>query len=387
MPVSASLGEKFLLPDSLLNEELSFLLKPVLLRGKVATLFSPAGTGKSTFIYNISYELLKKNICEKVVCYFSDADATNDEFKRLVSEYFDRSDVEKSRFIPIFPDGSEFFKAFRKDVENGTLKKDSVELVIIDSLEQFAELCGIDFHRSVGRLYALFRKMTIQGITVLILHHTNKGGQEFSGRSVIINQSDVVYRLRRAGRFKWYLDSLKHRGGKLLNGRLDYYVELEDGKIVFYDDILDDKYGYVVHLIKEVLRDKGICKQYEVIKEVKVRAENEVGVRKIREALAKYEGIFWWGRRGDKNALEYELIVQVKVEEKDQDRDKILSEIEEMIKKKILFADDMPPLLYNGKEYKVFTDIAKDIPTSVLKEYLQRIKGEFAGVEEVAEDF
>jgi hypothetical protein len=232
----------------------------------------------------------------------------------------------------------------------------------------------------------------MQGVSILILHHTNKSGVEFSGRSVILNQSDVVYRLRRAGKFKWFGDALKHRGAKELNGKIDFYAELTEEGIEFSTDMVDDRYGYVVHLIKQVLAEKGRLRQYELVREVKKEAKKEdekaeIGINKIREALAKYDGVYWHAERGEKNALEYELIVQVKVEEKDQDRDKILLEIEEMIKKKILFADDMPSLLYNGKEYKVFTDIAKDVPTSVLKEYLQRIKGEFAGVEEVAEDF
>ena len=77
-------------------------------------------------------------------------------------------------------------------------------------------------------------------------------------------------------------------------------------------------------MIKKVLAEKGRLRQYEVIKEVKKEAKKEdekaeIGTNKIREALAKYDGVYWVAERGERNALEYELIVQVKVEEKDQD--------------------------------------------------------------------
>jgi hypothetical protein len=391
MGVCSVLNERYIFPDELLRDELSFLLSPILLKNKIATIFSPASVGKSTFTYQVVRFLLKCQVVNKVLCIFSDADTTNAEFQALVREYFDRNDLSKSRFIPVLPD-QKFWKDFRKSVEDGSLVAEGIDFIIVDSLEQFFELAGLDFHRSVGVFFGILRRLAMQGVSILILHHTNKSGVEFSGRSVILNQSDVVYRLRRAGKFKWFGDALKHRGAKELNGKIDFYAELTEEGIEFSTDMVDDRYGYVVHLIKQVLAEKGRLRQYELVREVKKEAKKEdekaeIGINKIREALAKYDGVYWHAERGEKNALEYELIVQVKVEEKDQDRDKILLEIEEMIKKKILFADDMPSLLYNGKEYKVFTDIAKDVPTSVLKEYLQRIKGEFAGVEEVAEDF
>ncbi len=383
------LSEKYIIPDELLRDSLSFLLSPILLRGKVTTLFSPAGVGKSTFTYQIVRFLLKCQVVNRVLCIFSDADTTNAEFQALVREYFDREDISKSRFIPVLPD-SRFWRDFKKSVENGSLRDERIDLVIVDSLEQFFDLVGLDFHRSIGVFFGVLRRLAIQGVSILLLHHTNKSGVEISGRSTIVNQSDVVYRLRKAGKFKWFGDAIKHRGAKNLDGKIDFYAELTGDGIEFSTDLVDDCYGYAVHLIKQVLAEKGRLRQYELIEAVRKKAkedDTEVGKHKIREALAKYDGVYWVAERGERNALEYELIVQVKVEEKDQDRDKILSEIEEMIRQKILFADDMPPLLHNGKEYKVFTDIAKYVPTSVLKEYLKRIKEEFAGVEEVAEDF
>jgi len=317
------LSEEYLFPDALLSDELSFLFSPLLLRGKITTLFAPAGIGKSTFVYKVVQELLERQVVRRVLCIFSDADTTNDEFRVLVDKYYRTGDIADSRFIPVMPNPS-FWRDFKKDSEAGSLKEQEIDLIIVDSLEQFFDLIGLDFHRSVGVLLGLFRRLAIQGISILLLHHTNKAG-EFSGRSILINQSDVVYRLKRVGRFKWSASSYKHRGAKLLDGKIDFYAELTSEGVSISTDFVDDRLSYIVHLIIEILSEKGRLKQYEIVREVKARAKREngndfeIGTNKIREALAKYDGIYWRAERVAFNALEYELLevnVQVRFREK-----------------------------------------------------------------------
>jgi len=359
------------------------------LKNKITTIFSPASVGKSTFIYQLILSLLETQAVNKVLCFFSDADTTNAEFQALVRKYFDRENLSESRFIPILPTYS-LWRDFKKSIEDGSLVAEGVDLLIIDSLEQFFDLVGLDFHRNVGGFFGYLRRLAMQGVSIIILHHTNKTGVEISGRSVILNQSDVVYRLRRAGKFKWFGDALKHRGARELNGKVDFYAELSGEGIEFSTDMVDDRYGYVVHLIRKVLSEKGKLRQYELVREVKKQAEksgSEVGINKIRETLAKYDGVYWRAERGERNSLEYELIVQVKVDDDKQERDRILCEIEKMITEGFIYADDMPPLYWNSRMYTIYTEIAKDVPTSVLREYLQKIKDDNAILDEISKDF
>jgi len=101
MSVCGILDEKYIFPEELLREELSFLLSPVLLNSKICTIFSPAGTGKSTFTYKIVQKLLESQGARRVLCVFPDADTTNAEFQTLVTKYFSRKDISGSRFIPV----------------------------------------------------------------------------------------------------------------------------------------------------------------------------------------------------------------------------------------------------------------------------------------------
>jgi hypothetical protein len=305
-----SLKKEYLFPQELLKDELSFILSPLLLRGKITTLYSPGGVGKSTFIYKIVKFLLDRGVVRKVLCFFADGDTTNDEFRALVERYYRPENLEESRFIPIFPSAT-WWRDFKKDVAEGAFKEGDIDLVVIDSLEQFFDLVGLDFFRNVGAFFSVLRRLAIQGVSVFVLHHTNKGG-ELAGRSTIINQSDVVYRLRKAGKFKWFGDAIKHRGAKLLGGKLDFYAELTNAGIEISSEVLDDRYGYVVQLVKQVLsgRDKPLV-QYELIKEVRKLAQeqnNEIGVNKIRQVLHKFDGIYWEAQRGERNALEYSLL-------------------------------------------------------------------------------
>jgi hypothetical protein len=381
---------KYLFPDELLRDQLTFLISPLLLRGKITTLFAPAGAGKSTFVYKIVQNSLKSQVLNKVLCIFSDADTTNAEFQALVKEYFDRNNLSKSRFIPIMPD-QRFWRDLKKSIESETLKKEGIDLVIVDSLEQFFDLVGLDFHRSVGVFFGVLRRLAVQGVSILLLHHTNKGGVEFSGRATIVNQSDVVYRLRKAGKYKWFGDAVKHRGTRELEGKIDFYAELTKDGIEFSTDMVDDRLGYVVHLIKQVLGGKGRLRQYELIELVRKKAREddaEVGKHKIREALAKYDGIYWTAERGERNSLEYELIVQVSVKvEKDEEKERLIAEIESMVQKGWYYGDDLPPLNYNGKTYKVLTDIEREVPTDVLRKYVERLRAEAESLEEISEDF
>ena len=319
MSVSVLL-QKYLMPDELLCDELSFISSPLLLRGKITTLFAVAGAGKSTFTYKLVENLLESQALKRCLCIFSDADTTNEEFRTLVDKFYNRNDLENSRFVPLFPMEKDFLKGLIKDIESGTIKEEGFDLVIVDSLEQLLELLGVDFHKFVGRFYAIMRKLAIQGVSVLILHHTNKENKTFAGRSVIANQSDVLYGMKKAGKDKWFFTAFKHRGGRLLEGKTDFLAYLnENGELVVDADMVDERYSYAVNLIKQVLRAKGELYQYQIVKEVQQLSKEQspdgspIGVRKIREALVKYDGIFWKSRKGEAHSLLYELIVDVRV--------------------------------------------------------------------------
>jgi len=391
MGVCSVLNERYIFPDELLRDELSFLLSPILLKGKITTLFAPAGIGKSTFTYQIVRFLLKCQVVGRVLCIFSDADTTNAEFQALVGEHFDRRDISKSRFIPVLPD-SRFWRDFKKSVEDGSLREEGIDLVVIDSLEQFFDLVGLDFHRNVGVFFGVLRRLAIQGVSVFILHHTNKGGVEFSGRSTIVNQSDVVYRLRKAGKFKWFGDAIKHRGAKKLDGKIDFYAELTEDGVEFSTDLVDDRYGYVVHIIKQVLAEKGRLRQYEVIKEVKKEAKKEdekaeIGINKIREALAKYDGVYWIAEKGERNSLEY-VLIEKKEEQtirETEEKAKVIRKIESLIDSGLILPDSSE--FEKLERYGVwnFSDLvlkADDIPFSTLVNFLDHLKTDLGIMEE-----
>lgn len=300
--------KQFLFPDKYLNNELEFLLSPILLKGKITTIFAPPGKGKSSFTYSLVSYMLKKGYIKKAICVFPDADASNREFRRLKEEYYKSDDLERSKFIPLFPNPS-----FIKLVISVANKKSPLgaDLLIIDSLEQFFELTGLDFFKKVGSFYGVLRAIAMQGITILVLHHTNKQGV-MAGRLTIVNQSDIVYYLRRVGMHKYFGDAYKHRGAELLNGKVEFYAEqTKDGDISITNDVVNDRFGYVVHLIKKALADGNTLRQYEIVNKVQQLAKsenNEVGFNKVRNTLSKYDGIYWEVLRGEKNSLNYRLI-------------------------------------------------------------------------------
>ena len=69
------------------------------------------------------------------------------------------------------------------------------------------------------------------------------------------------------------------------------------------------------------------------------------------------------------------------------DKKKLISEIEKMIARGLLFADDLPPLVWNSKEYKVLTDIEREVPAKVIREYVEELKMKFSFEDEDEENF
>jgi len=392
-PDSVILSKKYLMSTELLKDELRFVIPPVLLEGKITTIFAPAGVGKSTFIYKLVGQWLISQEYGKALVVFSDADYTNEEFKVLAYQYYDPNDLENSRFIPVIPEGKAFYKHLIKEFKSESLVSRGIKLVVIDSLEQLFDVCGVDFHKNIGAFFGVLRRLAMQGVTIVILHHTNKEGRDFSGRSVIANQSDVLYFLRRVGRYKWIGEAKKHRGGKLLGGRIDFYAELtDDGGIEITNDVPDERYGFAVQLIKEVLMKASgkTLKQYEIIQKAQKLAsekyDSEVGKNKIREALKKYDGIYWDVKKGDKGALEYtlrvELIEGASEEElfdsPEEEKKQLLDKLNKLVMiDKVYSADKLPPLEVNGKTYTVLIDIEADIeaiPIEVLREYIKELE-------------
>jgi len=215
---------------------------------------------------------------------------------------------------------------------------------------------------------------------------------EFSGRSTIVNQSDVVYRLRKAGKFKWFGDAIKHRGAKKLDGKIDFYAELTEDGVEFSTDLVDDRYGYVVHIIKQVLAEKGRLRQYEVIKEVKKEAKKEdekaeIGINKIREALAKYDGVYWIAEKGERNSLEYVLIEKKEEQtiKETEEKAKVIRKIESLIDSGLILPDSSE--FEKLERYGVwnFSDLvlkADDIPFSTLVNFLDHLKTDLGIMEE-----
>jgi predicted ATP-dependent serine protease len=304
--------EEFILSPDALQDEISFLFPPLLMDGKITLLYSSAGVGKTTFVCRMILQLFDAGKLKRVVYIFPDSDTTNSSFAAVVERYYDGTPT--SPFVPIIPRPpflNKLFTLFRKGKLEELTQSD---LVVVDSLEQLFELNGKDFHKLVGFFFSLLRELANNRTSVLLLHHTNKAG-ELAGRSVISTQSDAVYRLRREGKLKWFGECSKHRGGEHLNGRVDFYAEVREGALVVRNDVVDERYSEVVHLITQVLEGRRL-RQSEIISGVQKLArkeDNEVGIHKIRKVLVKYDGILWKSERV-RNSLEYELIGDGQVE-------------------------------------------------------------------------
>jgi len=149
--------EYALQPEFVLQFKVEFLIRPLLFKAGITTVFAEPGLGKSVLFQNIILKLLRDNIVNRVFYIFPDEDYASSVLKILLTEF-------KDRFFIISPDTS-FRRKLQRDIKEKLFGEG--DIFVWDSLDSYAEVLGVDLFRATGSLFADF-KILIYTILIII---------------------------------------------------------------------------------------------------------------------------------------------------------------------------------------------------------------------------
>lgn len=289
------------------------LIDKLLARASISVLYGDYGTGKTATVKHI-YKTLLKN--EKVYIRYLDFDNPTESLKE--------SEIDKLK--EKYGDRFRYFGKRNPEQElNMVDEAEDVMLEIIDEQMKNPERIYIlieDNLKNIARknkkgfidtqyLYKLEKRLQAAGVTVIILHHTNKSGI-FADTQDIMNFADISFQVsfnKNSGCI--ILDPNKQSRFKVEPKA--FKVDPETREIIEETEYkianIDKDEIRIVNTIRDLLFECGDFNQSELEKEVKaLRTNLGVGERKFRAILKKHIGTAWEAKRGENNALIFSSI-------------------------------------------------------------------------------
>jgi len=365
------IAEYLVSKEYILSFCVEYLIRPILLKSGITTIYADAGEGKTFLTVSLVDYMLENGLVSRVFYIFPDEDFSNPVLKRLVDKYED--------FYVISP-SPRFIKDLRKDIEDKEFGEG--DLFIVDTLESFCDSVALDQFKDIGRIYNDFKKLKRLGCSVLVLNHKNKEGK-FLGRGTVKSQSDVFIEVRAIGHYKWSFRVEKHRAMQDLKAP-DILVLYEEDSIKIVEDYILPDHLPIVEDVIAILRN-GEKKQGDIWQEL----QNKYTRYKVQLVLRRYDNIYWTSRviKGRGSPTVYALKAE---REETGEKAKIIREIEDFIDSGVISIDSSE--FARLEKYGVwnFSDLvakADDIPLPILSEFLEDLKSKLGIVGEEGLDF
>jgi len=354
--------------EYILSFRVEYLVRPILLKSGITTIYADAGEGKTFLTVSLVDYMLENGLVSRVFYVFPDEDFSNPVLKRLIDKY--------ENFYVISP-SPKFIKDLRKDIEDKEFGEG--DLFIVDTLESFCDSVALDQFKDIGRIYNDFKKLKRLGCSVLILNHKNKEGK-FLGRGTVKSQSDVFIEVKAIGHYKWSFRVEKHRAMQDLKAP-DILVLYEEDSIKIVEDyILPDHLPIVDDII--AILQSGEKKQGDIWQEL----QNKYTRYKVQLVLRRYDNIYWTSRviKGRGSPTVYALKTDVIKENQDLEsleevkkKSDIVQKIEELIKEGVISSNSS--VFERLEKYGVwnFSDLvmlADNIPLSALTDFLSYLE-------------
>jgi len=330
-------GQSKRLEEQMLEDK--FVLGRLAILGQLTDLYAKPNSGKTLMVIWLLIQAIKSGQIDAEDVFYINAD---DNFRGLVFKLKLAEQYGYMQLAPGFNDFKSdlFLRYLQKMIEEQSARG---KVVILDTLKKFTDVMDKKVATGFGKVA---REFVSSGGTIIMLAHTNKhrdadGQLVFSGTSDVVDDADCVYMLdvidgagdseRRTVVFK----NIKARGD--VDSTATYSYSTAKGQS--YSDLLESvmavsgeqaeearMLGEVAgrlqensEVIEEIIAaiDSGVTLKTELVNAVK-----DTGVcsaAKVRKVLNQHTGTDyllghrWNVKKGDKNAMAYQLLLSTKV--------------------------------------------------------------------------
>ncbi len=271
------------------NKKVSYIIDDFLVSGAITMIYAPPKNGKSSFAMGLCKWLMDNtDLYPFYLDYDNPTIALEDrKVNKIIEEY-------QHRFDYIHPDEVKMTaKSVIDELLNDVKRIDYSKVVLFfDSVKHFVSDISSD-----GTVNAFMEKMKIlrsAGITIILLHHTNKNEANYKGSGGLLEDSDNVFSLTS--------ETLNiHEGNMLLERKVARFGKVKstafnlrkDNWAMKAIDYKDAQLPYHVReFIKEVRRILTKEKQLNQTKLLEAMNKDKAD-RTSLDLLTEYTGRFW----------------------------------------------------------------------------------------------
>lgn len=255
-------------------------------QNKITMIYAPAGVGKSFIAWGISKYAYRTQKVDQVI--YLDADNGLDTiFSRNVTNL-----TKYANFHYVIFNNPNIITQYTPNGCLNALKKYDLnnKLIIVDSIKDFI-VGDVTRDSDMSVFSKLIMKLRTQGATVLMLHHTNKGGNAYKGATNLLDSVDTAYSVqplnmgtsRKDGYLEWKLIGQKKRDGGE-DFELKYYVDSSDIELKL--DVL----GYIkekdielIERIEKIIKENYLIHHDQIFKLLKKHKKDKKVIKILND--------------------------------------------------------------------------------------------------------
>ena len=271
------------------NKKVSYIIDDFLVSGAITMIYAPPKNGKSSFAMGLCKWLMDNtDLYPFYLDYDNPTIALEDrKVNKIIEEY-------QHRFDYIHPDEVKMTaKSVIDELLNDVKRIDYSKVVLFfDSVKHFVSDISSD-----GTVNAFMEKMKIlrsAGITIILLHHTNKNEANYKGSGGLLEDSDNVFSLTS--------ESLNiHEGNMLLERKVARFGKVKSTAFNLRKDnwamkAIDYKDAQLPHHVREFIKEvrRILTKEKQLNQTKLLEAMNkDKADRTSLDLLTEYTGRFW----------------------------------------------------------------------------------------------
>lgn len=288
-----------------------FFIADLIPRGYHIILYGAAGSGKTTIILYLCYQiLLGKPEVEIFYLYLDGQLGMAAKYEKFLEE----NDMTERYNILTKGSVEEALTAIENVVKSGERKPEQM-VVVLDTLKYLNP--NINNKDSNIKAMQRIKKLTSKGITFISLHHTNKDGENYSGTADIEQDGDGMLKIVTApGDDPRTRISTIQEGGRvrfLMEPRSFSFTQGEPASVKELDEVIDpekllkqEQDSYAISIIKGILNIEGEIPRTELENLLKEDDDFDYGEKERKRILREYKSMHWKVKKGgERNSIHF----------------------------------------------------------------------------------
>ncbi len=280
-----------------------FFIANLIPRGYHIILYGAAGSGKTTIVLHLCHDIVSNHNDVEIFYLYLDGQLG---MGAQYETHLEKEGLDERYNILTRGTAEQALDLIEKVVQSGEKKPEDI-VVVLDTLKYLNP--NINNKDANVKAMQRIKQLTVKGITVISLHHTNKDGENFAGTADIEQDGDAMLKIEtaRGGDEHSRISTIKE------GGRVRYFMEPktfafkqgDPATVKELDEVLEpekilqlEKDSHAISVIKGILNFSGEITKTDLEELLKEDDDFDYGEKERKRILKAYKDIHWKIQKG-----------------------------------------------------------------------------------------